>query len=655
MQIIDIREIIMEIVLLVCCGINIILLLLVLWFVTRKHGTAELEKQIALLKDTTTEGNRQLMDQIARQSESTLSQFSVLGDGLRTSLDRQQSKLEEGFSRFRSDMDSLRKETGKQLTEVNSVVTEKLQSILDRKLNEAFDTIVKNMSDLGKGLNDAQERHQKASVERLASLEAEFTNIRSDIVDSMEKMRTSNSDNLERLQTEFTNIRNDILNSMEKVQSILDRKLNETFDTVVKNMSDLGKGLNDAQERQQNATVEQLKSLETEFKNIREAFLNSMESMQAVLDRKLNGAFDTVVKNMADLGKGLNDGQDRQQKATVECLNSLENAFVKIREDIVNTLEKIREDNTIGLDKMRSENQSSLDKINQTVNEKLQKTLNDRITQSFELVNKRLTEVYEGLGEMKNVASGVSDLKNVLSNVKSRGIMGEIQLGAILRDILAPEQYETQFKIDPNSTEMVDFAVRLPGLEDGKFVFLPIDSKFPGDSYASLVNAYDSGDPADIKQKRSILERELKRCAKSIHDKYIIPPYSTDFAIMFLPFEGLYAEVVNMGLVEVLQAEYRVNITGPSTMAAMLNSLQMGFRTLAIQKKSGEVWKILEAAKKEFSNFESVLSKTRDRLRQADDELEKLIGTRTRAINRKLQTVSTLDANEDSSELLELT
>ncbi|MBQ9241853.1 MAG: hypothetical protein IJ165_01265, partial [Proteobacteria bacterium] len=275
----------MEIVLLVCCGINIILLLLVLWFVTRKHGTAELEKQIALLKDTTTEGNRQLMDQIARQSESTLSQFSVLGDGLRTSLDRQQSKLEEGFSRFRSDMDSLRKETGKQLTEVNSVVTEKLQSILDRKLNEAFDTIVKNMSDLGKGLNDAQERHQKASVERLASLEAEFTNIRSDIVDSMEKMRTSNSDNLERLQTEFTNIRNDILNSMEKVQSILDRKLNETFDTVVKNMSDLGKGLNDAQERQQNATVEQLKSLETEFKNIREAFLNSMESMQAVLDR----------------------------------------------------------------------------------------------------------------------------------------------------------------------------------------------------------------------------------------------------------------------------------------------------------------------------------------------------------------------------------
>ncbi|MBQ9243897.1 MAG: DNA recombination protein RmuC, partial [Proteobacteria bacterium] len=406
---------------------------------------------------------------------------------------------------------------------------------------------------------------------------------------------------------------------------------------------------------QQNATVEQLKSLETEFKNIREAFLNSMESMQAVLDRKLNGAFDTVVKNMADLGKGLNDGQDRQQKATVECLNSLENAFVKIREDIVNTLEKIREDNTIGLDKMRSENQSSLDKINQTVNEKLQKTLNDRITQSFELVNKRLTEVYEGLGEMKNVASGVSDLKNVLSNVKSRGIMGEIQLGAILRDILAPEQYETQFKIDPNSTEMVDFAVRLPGLEDGKFVFLPIDSKFPGDSYASLVNAYDSGDPADIKQKRSILERELKRCAKSIHDKYIIPPYSTDFAIMFLPFEGLYAEVVNMGLVEVLQAEYRVNITGPSTMAAMLNSLQMGFRTLAIQKKSGEVWKILEAAKKEFSNFESVLSKTRDRLRQADDELEKLIGTRTRAINRKLQTVSTLDANEDSSELLELT
>ena len=405
--------------------------------------------------------------------------------------------------------------------------------------------------------------------------------------------------------------------------------------------------------------------LERQIDLLREGVSGENRQLMDQLARQGETTVTTVVRNMSDLGKGLNDAQDRQRDASDKRLLALEDKFDGIRRDILDalekvraenagSLEKIRRDNADSLEKLRTDNQTSLDKINQTVNEKLQKTLNDRITQSFELVNRRLTEVYEGLGEMKNVASGVSDLKNVLSNVKNRGIMGEIQLSAILGDILAPEQYETQFKIRPGGSEMVDFAVKLPGLDDGEYVYLPIDSKFPGDRWAALADAYDSGSPAELKQKRAALEQEIKRCAKSIHDKYIVPPYSTDFAILFLPFEGLYAEVVNMGLVEVLQRDYRVNITGPSTMAAMLNSLQMGFRTLAIQKKSGEVWKILEAAKKEFANFEAVLTKTRDRLRQADDELEKLIGARTRAINRKLGAVSSLDASENAADLLEL-
>lgn len=232
--------------------------------------------------------------------------------------------------------------------------------------------------------------------------------------------------------------------------------------------------------------------------------------------------------------------------------------------------------------------------------------------------------------------------------------MGEIQLSAILNDILTPNQFEEQFRINPDKNDMVDFAVRLPGHEEGEFVYLPIDSKFPGEKWANLANAYDQGNPDDIKACRDVLVQEIKRCAKSIHDKYIAPPYSTDFAIMFLPFEGLYAEVVNMGLVEELQRNYHVNITGPSTMASMLNSLQMGFRTLAIQKKSGEVWKILEAAKAEFINFENVLESARKRLRQADDDLDKLIGTRTRAINRKLKTVTKLEDSELTEEILEL-
>ena len=450
-------------------------------------------------------------------------------------------------------------------------------------------------------------------------------------------------------------------NSSSESRQILDQ-ITRQSETTVRQVSTLGDGLRESQDRQQTQTKETLKEFHAEVAGLRRETGEQLteinrvitEKMQDILDRKLNQAFDTVVKNMADLGKGLNEGQERQQKASSERLAALEESFEKIRTDIRTTLDQVRADNTANIDKLRAENQASLDKINETVNEKLQKTLNDRITQSFETVNKRLAEVYEGLGEMKNVASGVSDLKNVLSNVKNRGIMGEIQLSAILSDILAPEQYETQYRLNPNGSEMVDFAVKLPGTQEGEFVYLPIDSKFPGDTYAAVVSAYESGDPNELKNRRADLIQEIKRCAKSIQNKYIIPPYSTDFAIMFLPFEGLYAEVVNMGLVEILQRDYRVNITGPSTMAAMLNSLQMGFRTLAIQKKSGEVWKILEATKKEFSTFETALNNTRKRLQQADDELEKLVGTRTRAINRKLKDVSTLDASQDSAELLEI-
>ena len=351
---------------------------------------------------------------------------------------------------------------------------------------------------------------------------------------------------------------------------------------------------------------------------------------------------DSIVRQISVLGGELRETQENQQKHSVEVLMKIEN-----------DMKELSRENREGLEKIRTSNSESLDRINNTVNDKLQKTLDDKISRSFETVNKRLAEVYEGLGEMKNVASGVSDLKNVLSNVKTRGIMGELQLSAILSEILAPEQYEEQAAVISGSSERVDFAVKLPGMSDGEFVYLPIDSKFPGDTYSALLNAYESGSADELKNRRAALETEIKRCAKSIRDKYVKPPYTTDFAIMFLPFEGLYAEVVNMGLVEVLQRNYKVNIAGPSNMAAMLNSLQMVFRTLAIQKKSGEVWMVLEAAKKEFETFEKGLTDTRNRLRQADEELDKLIGTRTRAINRKLKTVTALESSDEAVRLID--
>ena len=300
---------------------------------------------------------------------------------------------------------------------------------------------------------------------------------------------------------------------------------------------------------------------------------------------------------------------------------------------------------------LTEDNSRQLEKMRQTVDEKLQKTLEDRISQSFKLVSERLEQVYKGLGEMQNLAAGVGDLKKVLSNVKTRGILGEVQLGAILEQILSPDQYETDVKTRPGSTERVEFAVKLPGDDDGGPVWLPIDAKFPGDAYARLNDAYETGDKALIDAAYKNLEKVIKSEAKDIKTKYVEPPYTTDFAIMFLPFEGLYAEVVRHGLIEVLQKEYKVNIAGPTTMAALLNSLQMGFRTLAIQKHSSEVWEVLGAVKTEFNNFGNVLEKARNRIKQADDELEKLIGTRTNAIIRKLRSVEAIDSSEAESVL----
>ncbi|MGN0659178.1 MAG: DNA recombination protein RmuC [Emergencia sp.] len=315
-------------------------------------------------------------------------------------------------------------------------------------------------------------------------------------------------------------------------------------------------------------------------------------------------------------------------------------------------LENIRNTMSAKIGELTEDNNRQLEKMRMTVDEKLQKTLEDRIGQSFKMVSERLEQVYKGLGEMQNLATGVGDLKKVLSNVKTRGILGEIQLGAILEQILSPEQYDENVTTKSTGNERVEYAVRLPG-EDDKVVYLPIDAKFPGDAYARLVDAYDAGDTAAIEAAGKNLERIIRSEAKDIRDKYIEPPNTTDFGIMFLPFEGLYAEVVRRGMVEVLQRDYKVNIAGPTTMAALLNSLQMGFKTLAIQKHSSEVWDILGAVKNEFGKFEDVLMAAQKKINQANDDLDKLVGTRSRMIRSKLKKVTML-SDEDAAELLDL-
>lgn len=370
-----------------------------------------------------------------------------------------------------------------------------------------------------------------------------------------------------------------------------------------------------------------------EFKRLEQTIRNE----QSALRQELTSSTQMSVKNLGDMiaasqnayaisqSKSLAQLEERLKTFSLTNEQQLDN----IRHSVENRLNYIQEDNNKKLEEMRK-----------TVDERLQQSIEEKMNRSFSLVNERLEQVYKGLGEMQSLAVGVGDLKKVLSNVKTRGILGEIQLSAILSEILSPEQYEENVATKKGSKNVVEFAVKLPSNDD-KFIYLPIDSKFPGDTYAALRDAIDEGDKIKIDLAAKALITRIKSEAKDIHDKYIDPPYTTEFAIMFLPFEGLYSEAVNRGLVEILQRDYKVNIAGPSTMAALLNSLQMGFKTLAVQKRSAEVWEILGAVKQEFDKFGDVLEATQQRLDQANKELDKLVGVRTRQIQRKLKDVQT--------------
>lgn len=318
----------------------------------------------------------------------------------------------------------------------------------------------------------------------------------------------------------------------------------------------------------------------------------------------------------------------------VKSFNELQREKFSQLEEKQNSLVKTTED--------------KLENIRVTVDEKLQKTLNERLGQSFELVGRQLESVQKGLGEMQSLAQDVGGLKKVLGNVKMRGGIGEVQLGMLLEQILAPEQYAENVKTKPRGRESVEYAIKLPGRDDsGSVVWLPVDAKFPKDKYEYLLEAYDSGDQALIEEAQKNLEETVRRMARDINEKYLSPPDTTDFGIMFLPFEGIYAEVVRRtALLEELQTRYKVIVTGPTTLAALLNSLQMGFRTLAIQKRSSEVWRILGAVKREFENFGGLLQKAQGNIRTGLGQLENVVGVRSRAIERKLKSVDTLGTAE---------
>ena len=372
------------------------------------------------------------------------------------------------------------------------------------------------------------------------------------------------------------------------------------------------------------------------------------EQLENLLRQEMKENREELSRNMRELRTELNQAlslSTQQMQTTLHRNLMTTNEMQREKFEAMNRQQDILVKST----------EKRLDEMRIMVEEKLQKTLNERIGQSFELVRSQLENVQKGLGEMKNLAEDVGGLKKVLGNVKTRGTFGEIQLAALLEQMLSPEQYEANVKTRKNATEFVEFAIKLPGKENGKdVVYLPIDAKFPKDVYEQYMDAYEEGDTTRIESTSKQLEITIKRMAKDIHEKYVEPPFTTDFAIMFLPFESIYAEVIRRtSLVETLQKDYKIVVTGPTTLGAILNSLQMGFRTLAIQKRTSEVWNVLGAVKTEFGKFGGMLEKVQKNLQNAGDQLEEVMGKRTRAIERKLRQVEALPT-EESKKMLTL-
>lgn len=372
------------------------------------------------------------------------------------------------------------------------------------------------------------------------------------------------------------------------------------------------------------------------------------ERLEALFRQEMKENREEIARNMRELRTELNQAlslSTQQMQTTLHRNLMTTNEMQREKFEAMNRQQDILVKST----------EKRLDDMRLMVEEKLQKTLNERIGQSFELVRSQLENVQRGLGEMKTLAEDVGGLKKVLGNVKTRGTFGEIQLGALLEQMLSPEQYEANVKTRKNATEFVEFAIKLPGKDNGKeVVYLPIDAKFPKDVYEQYIDAYEAGDATLMESTSRQLEITIKRMAKDIREKYVEPPFTTDFAIMFLPFENIYAEVIRRtALVETLQKDFKIVVTGPTTLGAILNSLQMGFRTLAIQKRTSEVWSVLGAVKTEFGKFGGMLEKVQKNLQNAGDQLEEVMGKRTRAIERKLRQVEALPT-EESQKMLSL-
>ncbi len=443
--------------------------------------------------------------------------------------------------------------------------------------------------------------------------------LKEELTETRRENRELNQENRQEINLQFKNFQDSLI-----------KRISENINIQKEQLDSFSRSLVDMSEKQVKSYNDFKDSIKADAKENRE-----------VLNKGLLSFEDKFTNNIKDFDEQLRQRFDNLSKQQSEFNKLSKEAINDIKQSIEKQLVAIKEDNNKQLTEMRI-----------TVDEKLQTTLEKRLGESFKQVSERLELVHKGLGEMKELATGVGDLKKVLSNVKTRGILGEYQLGNILEQLLSPEQYAENVATKKGSQANVEYAIKLPGKIDNEEVWLPIDSKFPIENYQLLLDAYEKGDKSDIEAAQKLLLKSIVGFAKTISEKYIDPPHTTDFGIMFLPVESLYAEVLrHPGTFEKLQRDYHITVTGPTTLSALLNSLQMGFRTLAVQKRSSEVWKVLSGVKSEFGKFSEHLAKVHKQINTASLSLDTLRSTRTTAIERKLRGVETLEAQQINKEL----
>ena len=593
-----------------------------------------------------------------RTSQKTITDMLVtsvseLSKTLTSQLEGTRNTIDDRFQKLQQSNDS-------KLERVDRTVTKQLQTTSDTLVNSvgelgksqkaATDTLVTTVGELGDAQSARLEDVVRSVNDLTQSNEASIENIRKSTDERIQSLQTSNENSLkqirqtviEHLQTTSDTLVNTVgeLGKAQKAATdTLVTTVGELGDAQSTRLEDVVRSVNDLTQSNK-ASIENIrKSTDERIQSLQTSNENSLKQIRQTVIEHLQTTSDTLVNTVGELGKA----QAAQLTNSTKAINDLTQSNKTSIDDVRTMVDQRLQD-------MQTSNESKLDEMRKTVDEQLHSTLEKRLGESFNIVSKRLEDVQRGLGEMQSLATGVGDLKQVLTNVKARGTWGEMQLGTLLEDILAPDQYSANVKLHENSQEHVEYAIRLPGNDDSpdSCVWLPIDSKLPLADYERLVAATDATAENEAVQA---LTRVVRAEAKKIQEKYIAPPKTTDFAIMFLPTEGLYAEVLRVpGLLTEFLQRYRIVVAGPTTLAAILNSLRMGFRTLAIEKRSSEVWEILGAVKSEFGKFGGVMDKLKKQLNTAARTVDET-GVRTRAMERKLRTVEELPSEEASVQL----